>query len=532
MSRVSPITPPAPAQHAVPKSAAVTPVNAAESCRIALDRLVRIGAICVAAIGASVVIGELFDIPTFSASLPSLSSMKVNTACAFLSAAAALWILHTCKPESMWFRVARGLGILVLAFGALSLAEDLFGIELGIDQQILADRAPAPHMVHPGRMSPGAAFDLVFVGLTLLTLKARRANLAACAHWLIVPALLVATLATIGYAYGVSALYAVKPYSAMAAHTAITFLVLGLSLLATDSAYGFAKIALSNTAGGIVSRRLLPTLPGVLFVLGWIPLEGQLLGLYDTRFGLALMVLLSITVCIVAVASTANTLHTVDLTRRRAEEEVLSLNAGLERRVQERTRELAQVSAQLSLVNTSLEKLSRQDALTGLANRRSFDMYLAEQIAIARRHKRTLALVLCDVDAFKAYNDQYGHQAGDECLKQVAAALQSCCRRTADMAARYGGEEFALILPETDLAAAVQIAEAVRAAVAQLRIAHAQSSAAPHVSISGGIAVLLRRADMSAEQLIADADQNLFQAKRLGRNRMIAVDPEKVLLAG
>jgi diguanylate cyclase (GGDEF)-like protein len=507
-------------------------MRGAESCRIALDRLVRVGVICVAAVSATVIVGYLFHIPALAAALPGLASMKVNAACAFLAAAAALWILHTCEPESSWFRVARGLGILVLMFGALSLTEDLFGIRLGVDQLILADSRPAQHLAHPGRMSPGAAFNLVFIGLTLLTLKARRANLAACAHWLIVPALLVATLATIGYAYGVSALYAVKPYTAMAAHTAISFLVLGLSLLAADSAYGFANIATSNTAGGLVSRRLLPTLPGILFVLGWIGLEGQLLGLYDTRFGLALMVLFSISVCIVAVASTASTLHTVDLTRRRAEAEILILNAGLELRVQERTRELAQVSGQLSLVNTSLEKLSRQDALTGLANRRSFDMYLAEQIAIARRHKRTLALVLCDVDAFKAYNDHYGHQAGDECLKQVAAALQSCCRRTADMAARYGGEEFALILPETELGAAVQVAEAARAAVAQLRLAHAQSSTAPNVSISGGIAVLVRRADMSAEQLIADADQNLFQAKRLGRNRMIAVDPEKVLLAG
>ena len=89
-----------------------------------------------------------------------------------------------------------------------------------------------------------------------------------------------------------------------------------------------------------------------------------------------------------------------------------------------------------------------------------------------------------------------------------------------------------MILPETDLSAAVQIAEAAREAVAQLRIAHAKSPTAPYVSISGGIAVLLRRGDMSAQQLITDADQNLFQAKRLGRNRMVAVDAETELLAG
>jgi predicted signal transduction protein with EAL and GGDEF domain len=98
-----------------------------------------------------------------------------------------------------------------------------------------------------------------------------------------------------------------------------------------------------------------------------------------------------------------------------------------------------------------LKQLSLQDGLTGLANRRSFDTYLSLQIAIAQRHKRSLALVMCDVDFFKAYNDQYGHQAGDDCLKQIATALESCCRRAADMAARYGGEEFAFVLPDTEL---------------------------------------------------------------------------------
>lgn len=181
-------------------------------------------------------------------------------------------------------------------------------------------------------------------------------------------------------------------------------------------------------------------------------------------------------------------------------------------------------SAELSAANKSLEQQSLKDALTDLANRRFFDTYLIAQISAAHRHKRTLALVMCDVDAFKAYNDLYGHQAGDECLKQVATALQSCCRRPADMAARYGGEEFALILPDTELTGAAQIAEAARDAVTKLRIPHAHSPAGPYVSISGGVAVLL--GDTTAQQLITAADQTLYQAKQLGRNRMISVPAE------
>ena len=216
----------------------------------------------------------------------------------------------------------------------------------------------------------------------------------------------------------------------------------------------------------------------------------------------------------------------MDLARQRTEAENLSLNAGLESRVQERTQELAQVSSQLRLVNGTLELLSKQDGLTGLANRRYFDSHLSEQISIARRHGRSLALVLCDVDSFKAFNDYYGHLAGDECLKRLAAAMRSCCRRPADMAARYGGEEFALILPDSDLEDATHIAEAARDGVMQLRIAHERSPAAPCVSISAGIAALIHTGNGSAAQLIAEADRCLYQAKHLGRNRVVVAQAE------
>jgi diguanylate cyclase (GGDEF)-like protein len=187
---------------------------------------------------------------------------------------------------------------------------------------------------------------------------------------------------------------------------------------------------------------------------------------------------------------------------------------------------LAQLSVKLRTANESLEQLSLHDGLTNLANRRFFDAYLAAQIAVARRHKRTVSLIMWDVDSFKAYNDHYGHQAGDECLKHVAAALRSCCRRPSDMTARYGGEEFAMVLPDTDLIGAAQIAEAARVAVARLKIPHAHSVAGPYVSISGGEAALLRKIDITAQQLIAAADQTLYQAKHSGRNRMVSVQAE------
>jgi diguanylate cyclase (GGDEF)-like protein len=183
---------------------------------------------------------------------------------------------------------------------------------------------------------------------------------------------------------------------------------------------------------------------------------------------------------------------------------------------------LFELNEALLVSNRALEHLSLHDALTGLPNRRYFDTYLGRQASLMRRHKRNLALVLCDVDSFKAFNDLYGHVDGDECLTRVAVALRTCCRRPADMAARYGGEEFALILPETDIKGARRIAEAAREAVARVRIPHARSAAGPMVTISAGVAVLDGRTDMSIETLVEAADAGLMRAKATGRNRVVA----------
>jgi diguanylate cyclase (GGDEF)-like protein len=182
--------------------------------------------------------------------------------------------------------------------------------------------------------------------------------------------------------------------------------------------------------------------------------------------------------------------------------------------------QLIQISGELKTANVSLLEMSMQDGLTGLANRRSFDEYLAAQMAVATRHKRPLALALVDVDHFKDYNDRYGHQAGDDCLKLIADALGSCSRRPADLVARYGGEEFAMLMPDTDQAGALHLAEAARAAIAELKIPHLNCSTGRHVSISGGVAVRQPSSDLTAEQLIMAADLALYEAKATGRNKV------------
>ncbi|MBN1827687.1 MAG: diguanylate cyclase [Deltaproteobacteria bacterium] len=170
-------------------------------------------------------------------------------------------------------------------------------------------------------------------------------------------------------------------------------------------------------------------------------------------------------------------------------------------------------------VEELLDRLSRHDGLTGIANRRHFDEVLEQEWKRALRERTNLSLILCDIDFFKAFNDTYGHQQGDECLQAVAGALVQHMRRPMDLASRYGGEEFSVILPDTPREGALIVAEELRSGVEALGIPHASSAAGPVVTISLGIATLIPRTDKSPAELIGAADNALYRAKAEGRNR-------------
>jgi diguanylate cyclase (GGDEF)-like protein/PAS domain S-box-containing protein len=190
-----------------------------------------------------------------------------------------------------------------------------------------------------------------------------------------------------------------------------------------------------------------------------------------------------------------------------------------------RTKEAEEI---LKNANRALEKAAFTDGLTGLFNRRAFDEKLAQEFARARRSQEPLSLLMVDIDHFKLYNDHYGHQVGDECLRQVAKRLKAVAKRSTDCAARYGGEEMALILPNTDVNGALELAAQYQAGVRSLHIPHAASSK-DIVTISIGVATLVPTQNERPEDLLADADRALYSAKHEGRD-CYRTPPEQPLI--
>lgn len=193
--------------------------------------------------------------------------------------------------------------------------------------------------------------------------------------------------------------------------------------------------------------------------------------------------------------------------------------AALRRRSAELEVLVSQRTAELETANAELARLAHTDGLTGLANHRAFHDHLAAEWRRAARSGAPLSLLMLDVDWFKPFNDVYGHQKGDDCLRLVGGAIAAIARRVSDTTARYGGEEFAILLPDTPSDAARAIAESLRKAVYDLDVPH-ESSTWSRVTVSVGVASCLPSSGVGPEDLVASADGALYEAKQ-GRNRVV-----------
>ena len=178
----------------------------------------------------------------------------------------------------------------------------------------------------------------------------------------------------------------------------------------------------------------------------------------------------------------------------------------------------------LRIATQDLERLANLDGLTQIANRRCFEAHLQQEWARAVREKNSLTLILCDVDYFRLYNETYGHQAGDDCLRQLALILSRTAKRPGDLAARYGDEEFAVILPNTSTSGGIVVAHSIQDSVAQMGLSHASSDGTSSVSLSFGVATVVPSQELSSTMLTELSDRALYTAKARGRNQIVCLE--------
>jgi diguanylate cyclase (GGDEF)-like protein len=189
---------------------------------------------------------------------------------------------------------------------------------------------------------------------------------------------------------------------------------------------------------------------------------------------------------------------------------------------------LKQSNARLQVLNEELTQLSATDSLTQVANRRYFDNRFVSEFSRASRENTALSLIMIDVDFFKVYNDEFGHIAGDEALRQVALCIRNSLKRPTDLVARYGGEEFVVLLPSTALDGALQLAGEIRENIEALKIAHPKSKASDYVTVSFGVTGAFPGKTVSRELMLKKTDEALYNAKAAGRNTIKheCIDPE------
>ena len=202
-------------------------------------------------------------------------------------------------------------------------------------------------------------------------------------------------------------------------------------------------------------------------------------------------------------------------------ESVLTAKMTAMQRIAGMRAKLLEVSQQLQRTNVELERQADADGLTGLANRRLLDRHLEREVANCARKNLPLSLIMADLDHFQAYNDHYGHLAGDSCLKKISKILERTIRRPSDLVGRFGGGEFCVVLPDTPSEGARHLAELLRSSVEQLALPHAGRGNGAHVTLSLGVTGDIPEPGCSTTQYLNAADKALYQAKQAGRNRVM-----------
>ncbi|MGB5940947.1 MAG: GGDEF domain-containing protein [Rhodanobacter sp.] len=438
-------------------------------------RFSRAIALLVCAVALVVLAGWWWDRPLLTTVWPGQAAMTANAAIGFVLSGSSLLLSQHYPPGRPNF--SRGLSLAVLAIGAVTLAEYWWATDLGIDYLI---GGPPAHGSGrwPGRMGEPVAVGFVLLGGLGLLLPVR--------HWLYLREGLAVGLLAIAMSglasYGIAlAGRSDLSFGRMPIHTALLLLLATLGWLSATPTLGLTRVATADTLGGVLARRLLlpalllPALFAFVFQLLW-----SWLGPPET-LAFVFMALFSGGVAAGMVWSAANLFDKLERQRRESIE--LRNDAGT-------------------------------DILTGLANRRALDEVLAGLLRSQREHDRMFSLLMLDLDRFKAFNDEFGHLAGDQVLR-ITGQLLRATLRPSDLAARYGGEEFVLLLPETDVAGANEVATRVLDAF--------RDFAWPYRAVTVSIGVAQAAVADGSEDLIRRVDAALYDAKHAGRDQAVTV---------
>jgi len=287
-----------------------------------LQRCVPVAASFACFVGGLVLVGWALDITTLKSLLPAWVAMKANTAVCIVLAGSSLWLLRTEQADRTSRRLAQACACAISVVGLLTLTEYCFGWDIGIDQLLFRELKGAVGTTSPGRMAHITAFNFLLLGVALLLLDTQTRRGHRPAEYLAIMAGLFGLLGLLSYAYGVDAISRLGACTSMAMHTALTFLVLTCGILLARRDRGLMAVVVSETTGGIVARRLLPVIILLPVLLGWLRLQGQQAGLYDTETGVALNIVAWIAIFGVVVWRNADLLYRADSQRKRAEETI------------------------------------------------------------------------------------------------------------------------------------------------------------------------------------------------------------------
>lgn len=440
---------------------------------------------------------------------PSGISMKANSAfCFILSSIALLLFLNRSALNSA---LQRGIALILISIGSITLYQYLSGFTVPyfdalFVQNALIRAASDEDQLFANRMSPLSGINFILNGISIFLLTYRNYQILNIARVISIPVIMMSIMVLIGYAYGVRELYRFGFYVPLSPLSAIAFIELSVALLFIHAERGFMRLFVGETLGSKMGRWLLPTLIVVFITIGWLCRQGNLMHWYNNQFEVSMLIFLTLFLSSCLIIWQARAQHGQELLRQRAQFALELSNQNLEKKIEQRTQELQKLMHEL-------EALSLTDSLTALANRRAFEQRLNMEWQRATRYEHPLTLMLIDVDHFKRFNDDFGHQTGDHVLAQVGSILQQVVRST-DLACRYGGEEFVIILPDTPLMDALPIAHRLREQVANF------DWPARQVTVSIGVAQLNQQ--KTANQLVSDADEALYEAKAAGRNQVIS----------